>query len=192
MIDPHFGNVRKLRKSFNEIGHAHELTFSCYHRYPLLAKDRTRKWLVDSIYQARETCGFDLWAYVIMPEHAHLLVLLRFDDYDIAAILKSIKQPVARKAMNYLRSSAPEWLEKLQVVLPSGKIEHHFWQSGGGYDRNIYHARTAWTSVDYLHLNPVRRGMVATATDWIWSSARCYAGMDGVVLPVDGRPPDPS
>jgi putative transposase len=190
MIDPVFHNARKLRRPFNAPGHAHELTFTCYHRYPLLARDRTRQWLIDSIRAARETCGFDLWAYVIMPEHAHILLMPRSEQYDIARILKSIKQPVARKAMNYLRANAPHWMERLRVVETNGQVEHHFWQTGGGYDRNIVKGATAWAAVDYLHLNPVRRGLVATPTEWIWSSARCYAGMDGVVLPADDRPPD--
>jgi putative transposase len=29
--------------------------------------------------------------------------------------------------------------------------------------------------VDYIHLNPVRRGLVAAPDDWTWSSARHYA-----------------
>jgi putative transposase len=126
-----------------------------------------------------------------MPDHAHVLIHPTGDDYDIAAILKSIKQPVARRATNFLREHAPQWLERLKVVRPSGRTEHHFWQAGGGYDRNIFGAQAAWGSVDYLHLNPVRRGLVASPTDWPWSSARCYAGWTDVPLQADDRPPDP-
>ena len=43
------GRVRKRRESSNEPGQAHELTFSCYRRMPLLSKDRTRQWLVDAL-----------------------------------------------------------------------------------------------------------------------------------------------
>jgi putative transposase len=188
--DPKYGNVHKQRRTFNEAGHAHELTFTCHRRLPLLSKDRTRNWFIESLDQARRNWEFDLWAYVVMPEHAHVLILPRRDDYDIASILKSIKQPVARRAANYLREHAPQWLEKLKVVRPTGRTELRFWQQGGGYDRNIIESKTAWHSVEYIHLNPVRRGLANHPTEWTWSSARAYAGLDGVLLDVE-RPPDP-
>jgi putative transposase len=67
----------------------------------------------------------------------------------------------------------------------------HFWQPGGGYDRNIDNAKVAWASVHYIHANPVRRGLVAHPTDWEWSSARWYAESEDVVLAMDACPPDP-
>ena len=39
--------------------------------------------------------------------------------------------------------------------------------------------------IDYLHNNPVRRGLVGEATDWPWSSARFYAGMNEAALEMD-------
>lgn len=154
------GTVRKLRGSHNDPGQAHELTFSCYHGLPLLGKDRTRQWFVDALDQARRKLDLELWAYVIMPEHAHVLLLPRTTDYEVGRILKAIKQPVGQRAIRSLRTDAPEHLAKLRVNRTSGRVEHRFWQQGGGYDRNMHDARTAWASVNYLHDNPVRRGLV--------------------------------
>jgi hypothetical protein len=39
--------------------------------------------------------------------------------------------------------------------------------------------------IDYLHANPVRRGLVSKAEDWEWSSARWYAGMRPVKIEMD-------
>ena len=50
---------------------------------------------------------FDLWAYVLMPEHVHLLIYPKADDYSISAILTDIKQPVTRKALKYIRTHSP-------------------------------------------------------------------------------------
>jgi putative transposase len=190
MLDPNSGQFRKLRRAFNEQGHAHELTFSCYKRLPLLSRDRTRRWFIEAMDAARRRWDFELWAYVIMPEHAHALLFPRSDVYNISDILKAIKQPVARQAIDWLRANAKDWLRRLQVVRPGGRVEYHFWQEGGGYDRNIFEPGVAWASADYLHMNPVRRKLVTVPTDWRWSSARCYAGLDGVELAVDDRPPD--
>jgi len=153
-----------------------------------LKKDRTRLWFIDALKKARDTHGLDLWAYVIMPEHAHVLLFPRWEGYSLPAILKSIKQSVARRAVLYLRRERPERLRDLEVRWPSGRVEHRFWQQGGGYDRNVVDVNTAWKVVRYIHANPVRRGLVAGDVDWPWSSAGFYAGVENVLLEMDGCP----
>jgi len=165
------GTIRKLRRNWNEVGHAHELTFCCRHRLPLLSKDRSRRWLIEALAAAREVHDVELWAYVIMPEHVHVLLWPRPPNYDVAPIRKTIKQSVARRAIGYLRANAPQWLERLLV---------------------IEREEAAWTVVEYIHANPVRRGLVATPTEWPWSSARWYAGEPEVLLAMDGCPTGPA
>ena len=77
------GRVRKTRVRHNESSHAHELTISCNHGIPLLSKDRSRQWLSEALDLARKRWSFELWAYVIMPEHAHVLIWPRLAEYDI-------------------------------------------------------------------------------------------------------------
>ena len=185
------GTIRKLRRNWNEVGHAHELTFCCRHRLPLLSKDRSRRWLIEALAAAREVHDVELWAYVIMPEHVHVLLWPRHPNYDVALIRKTIKQSVARRAIGYLRANAPQWLERLLVV-ERGRRFHRFWEAGGGYDRNVEREEAAWIVVEYIHANPVRRGLVATPTEWPWSSARWYAGEPEVLLAMDGCPTGPA
>ena len=184
------GTSTKLRRSINEPGHAHALTFSCYQKLPLLSKDRTRCWLIEAIDAARRTLELELWAYVIMPDHAHVMLLPLRDDYRMSDILKAIKQPVARQAIAYLKRNDPAFLNRLQFPNSNGRVNHRFWQAGGGYDRNITNAQMAWNLVTYIHENPVRRGLVDTQTDWIWSSAQWYEGSSDVPLSMDACPPD--
>jgi len=49
------------RQSFNDPGHAHYLTFTCFRRRQLLTDDQTRAWLAQSIDQARRIHGFKWW-----------------------------------------------------------------------------------------------------------------------------------
>jgi hypothetical protein len=65
---------RKTCKRYNNPGEAHALTFSCFPRQAFLRKDGSRQWLIDGIDRARRKLHFHVWAYVIMPERAHLLV----------------------------------------------------------------------------------------------------------------------
>jgi putative transposase len=177
---------------YNTPGEAHELTFSCFRGLPLLDNSLTREWLVDALARARLIQGFQLWGYVIMPDHVHALLLPSAPHCNIAKILASIKQPVARRAMNFLREHKAPLLKQLEVVWPDGRIEHRFWQQGGGYDRNILSHKTAWFSIEYMHFNPVRRGLTRTTTEWIWSSARWYAGLGDAVLSMDMPPERPA
>jgi len=161
---------RKSVKRLDIPGHAHELTFSCYGRKPFLRSDRTRRYLVNAITKAKVKHHFDLWAYVIMPEHVHLLIWPRHDDYSIAGILRSIKQSVSRRAVEYLKRHNPAGLS----VLTTGQkyTPYRFWLPGGGYDRSICNPESYGKVMDYIHRNPVKRGSVSSPQEWYWSSAQ--------------------
>ncbi|MEM9111409.1 MAG: hypothetical protein AAGC72_15465 [Planctomycetota bacterium] len=161
------------RRNYNLPGHAHELTFSCYRGYPFLDADRTRNWLAKSVDHACAKHGFRLWAYVFMPEHVHLFVWPEDRDYDIARFRGAVKEPVGRQAIRYMQEHSPGWLERI-TRQRRGRAERLFWQPGGGYDRNIDNTQTIRPVIDYIHLNPVRRGLAEKPGDWAWSSANWY------------------
>lgn len=62
---------------------------------------------------------------------------------------------------------------------------YRFWLDGRGYDRNIHIGDTIWRSVDYIHMNPVRRGLVARPEDWLWSSYRDWHNLGTSPIPVN-------
>jgi len=174
---------RKRCHRYNFVGNAHELTFGCFRNRPFLSKDRTRGYLVEAIDTAKQRHEFDLWAYVFMPEHVHLLIYPREEAYSIAAILRSIKQPVARRAMIYLRERNPRglaWLATGQAGVP-----YRFWRAGGGYDRNMTCVQTIVKAAKYIHANPVRRGLVVNPSEWTYSSARDWQTGTSSLLPID-------
>ncbi len=177
------GRVSKRCKRYNTPGQAHELTFSCFQRRPLLSSKRTCEWLVDAIVQARSKYEFSLWGYVFMPEHVHLLISPQADSPDISGILQAIKQPVSFKAVGYLRREKPEELS--QLATGQKAQAYRFWQKGGGYDRNICSMDTILAVIKYIHQNPVRRGLVSVAGQWYYSSATCWAGRGEGPLAVD-------
>jgi hypothetical protein len=59
---------------------------------------------------------------------------------------------------------------------------------------NLIHRRRVMESIDYLHNNPVRRGLVESAISWRWSSLRRYTEKNPVEDPdlpvVHGLPPE--
>ena len=104
-----------------------------------------------------------------MPNHFHILIAPGFKEYSISDILKSIKQPVARKAINYLKDFNPVILKYLETRLD--RPRYRFWQDGGGYDRLLDTSASVQEVTEYIHMNPTVKGLVEKAEDWYWSSA---------------------
>jgi putative transposase len=141
--------------------------------------------VVDAMERARERLDLALWAYVVMPEHVHLLMRPRGASYEMRAILAALKRPVAAAAKTFLqRSGESTWMERLTVRYPTRSV-FRFWQPGGGFDHNIFREKTVLSVIQYIHANPVRRGLVADPLDWEWSSARFWEGRRDVALGMD-------
>jgi putative transposase len=129
------------------------------------------RWLTDAIQEARQKQSFWLWAFVFMPEHAHIILYPFVPEYNMGRILETIKRPVGRRAIAYLNEWQSPWLARL-TRRRGKRTERLFWHSGGGYDRNITAPGTLLRMIDYTHENPLRRGLVTKSGDWHWSSVR--------------------
>ncbi len=182
------------RRRFENRNHARYITCSCFRRRPFLSRDRSRQWLIEAIERARQLHQFDLWAWVIMPEHIHLLLFPKPGGPALGPILQSIKQPIAKRALKWVRTNSPRALGPFEDRRPDGSVVHRFWQRGGGYDRNLWSPNEIWEKIDYIHENPVRRGLCDRPEEWPWSSARYFLDRQAGPLTIDRAriPPRPS
>ncbi|USN98254.1 MAG: transposase [Phycisphaeraceae bacterium] len=180
----------KTRKRHESPNHARMLNFACYRNRPFLRSDRACRWMIDAISRARQAHQFRLWAFVIMPDHVHLLIWPRGT---VPPIMQAIKQSVSRRAVSWTRKHAPEYLNRLAVTGPNGKVSYRFWQRGGGYDRNLWESVHIWEAIDYIHMNPVKAGLCDGPWDWPWSSAVGFQerGAGPVDLDLETIPPRP-
>ena len=170
---------RKRIKHYHDPGHCHELTFSTYRQLPLLTNDSWRNLLGEAIDRAIVRHGYQLTAFVFMPEHVHLLVFPSSDASTIDLLLRAIKRPFSFRIKRLLASENSPLVHRLTVRQRPGIETFRFWQEGPGYDRNLDQPATVLAAIDYFHLNPVRRGLVERAVDWPWSSARWYQDLSG-------------
>jgi putative transposase len=165
-------------------GDAHHLTFSCFRCLPLFSRELSRLWMCDAIELGRQRGLYDLWAYVIMPEHVHM-VLLPHPDVTMSRILTTVKQSVSKRAIIWLGQNARRFLKQLQDIQPNGKRSHRFWRRGGGYDRTLRTMADIYENIEYVHNNPVRRGLAKSAIDWSWSSCRAWESGDNTPIAID-------
>ncbi len=168
---------RKQVKHYDDPGQGHELTFSCYKRLPLLDDEHRCQELSVAVDRAVRRHGFSLLAFVFMPEHVHLIVLPEEPTARISDLLFAIKRPVSYRIKQDLLARESPRLKQLTIRERPGKTAFRFWQEGPGYDRNIVDQGSLSKMIDYVHLNPVRRGLVDHPAEWKWSSWRHYEGV---------------
>ncbi len=95
------------------------------------------------------------------------------------------KRPVSDAARGCLEQMEDDkWLTRLSVDYPSRRV-FRFWQPGGGFDPNVFREKTVPAVIDYIHANPVRRGLVAQPIHWERSSARFWEAWPNVPLRRD-------
>ncbi len=139
-------------KRFHQAESLHFITFSCYHRLPYLA-DPTSKTLTEQILErTRARHQARIYAYVLMPEHLHLL----------------INEPPAILLDQFLKSFKQETSRRLKGT------RKQFWQTRY-YDKNIRGPEALSEVIQYIHQNPVARGLVSNPEAYPWSSYRHYA-----------------
>jgi putative transposase len=92
-------------KRFHHSRQLHFITFTCYHRAPLLATAAARGLVEQTLERVRRWYGFCVYAYVIMPEHLHLLIS-EPERGDISVAVQMLKQIVARSLGGAFGSAA--------------------------------------------------------------------------------------
>jgi putative transposase len=144
-------------KRYQHLGDEHFVTFSCYRRHAYLRAPVARDLFEDALERIRGRFEFEVVGYVVMPEHVHLLVSEPLQE-SLAGGLQALKLSVARQS-----------------------DQGRFWQTRY-YDFNVYSDDKRTEKLDYMHWNPVKRGLVDRMEDWKWSSYRFYrTGEEGRV-----------
>ncbi len=138
-------------KRFHESGQSHFLTFSCYQRQRKFASPDTYNLFLECLERMRLRFKMRIYGYVVMPEHVHLL-------------LSEPASETLADAMHFLKLSFTK------------RLRHtgSFWQKRY-YDRNVRDAAEFDEKLGYIHLNPVKRGLVKDPAEWEWSSFRHYS-----------------
>jgi putative transposase len=173
--------MRNPLKRYYGWGNLHFVTFSCYRRRPLLGTARSRDCFVKILDLVRSKRNFLLLGFVVMPEHVHLLVS-EPPGSNPSVALQVPKQQVSR-SLRKKRKRPPEG--QLRLKFPETQMdEKHFWQRRF-YDFNVWSERNFKEKLNYMHANPVKRGLVLHPKDWPWSSWRHYALGEMGLIPVN-------
>jgi REP element-mobilizing transposase RayT len=163
---------RKLLKRREDDGIARFLTFSCRHKLPFLSNPRIATLAAQRLAATCERFEVRLIAWAFMPDHAHIILIPPSDpERKISQFLESFKKSVASRVLAHWRKLQAPILDR---IWNEARGRPQFWEPGGGFDRNVRDEEELSKEIRYVHQNPVKAGLCASATDWPFSSARWW------------------
>jgi putative transposase len=157
------------------VGGVRFLTFSCFKRLPLLGHAKIRDLFAVQLEEVRRKYCLRIFAWVVMPEHVHLLIAPDMEESSIVRPIWDLKRSVAKLVIARWRELDAPILSKIA----DSRGQACFWLRGGGYDRNIVSSEEFEEKARYIHMNPVKRGLVVKPEDWAWSGAGWRRGDRG-------------
>ena len=189
----------KRLKRYYGAGHLHFITCSCYQRRPLLGRarvhpervhrERTRNLFVRILDETRDRYRFSLVGYVAMPDHIHLLMSEPAVGTP-STVMQVLKQRVSRRlrrkrpTLRTAKGGPPTKARQLRLWDDEAPELPRFWQRRF-YDFNFWSHKKRKEKLDYMHSNPVKRGLARRPQDWPWSSYAFYAGGAKPLLGID-------
>jgi putative transposase len=143
--------------------------------------------LLDSILFCENEKGLIVYAWCLMTNHVHLIIGRKNAEQKIEDIIRDLKKYTSVHICRAIESNQHEsrklWMMNIFSIAADESRKHQkykFWQDG-------YHPVELFTNdmidqrLNYIHENPVRAGVVENAEDYLYSSARNYAGKKGLL-----------
>ncbi len=178
-------------KHYDHDGRARFVTFCTQRRLPILTNDLFRGIVLDELFAFCKASHIRLLAYLIMPEHVHLVVVPP-ETLKLGPAIGNLKRNIAKRIVAKLRKSHSDLIPALEVVR-GGERRIAFWLKRC-FDRNCRTEEFVWKCVNYCHWNPVKRKLVGSPDKWRWSSYPLYLEVPNRLLEIDvstaGKAPD--
>ena len=171
----------RSRYAIRETQAPHFLTCTIINWIPLFTRPQTVDIILNALQYRQQHNGWKVYGYVILENHLHLVV----QADDLLAELPLFKSYTARQLIDYLKEChAERVLKQMAFFRKAHKLDREYqcWEEGS-HPQLIQNAEMLRQKLDYIHFNPVKRGYVDKPEHWRYSSARNYAGLDGL-MPV--------
>ena len=151
----------------------------------IFSRQRYRDIIIESLKYCRENKGLHVVGWVIMSNHLHLIVFT--ESLELSDVLRDFKKFTANKILESIKQepeSRREWLLHIFTYFASvnpNNRNYQIWQQDN-HPIALWTLPVIWQKLDYIHLNPVRAGIVSDTTHYIYSSASdYYTGKKGLL-----------
>ena len=142
-------------------------------RLPVFRTDEIKLVTCAALDEARQSGKFALYAYVVMPDHLHLITDSVLPPSKTLHFINGI---TGRRTIDYLKEQLYESsLKKLQHEIGPRRYGYSLWDHHPNA-RLLLSESMLMERVNYTHQNPVRAGLVSHPEEYRWSSVRCWSG----------------
>jgi len=149
------------------------LTAVAKDRLPVFRTDAIKITTCNALDEARKSAGFSVYAYVIMPDHLHMITDRILEP---SVILRYINGITSRRVIDHLKEHGHNAsLQKLRHETKEREYRYSLWD----HHSNVFSITSEdmlMQKVNYIHQNPVRARLVEKAEDYLWSSVRWWKG----------------
>lgn len=140
-------------------------------RLPVFQTDKMKDVVCKAIDEARTSSGIFIFAYVIMPDHFHIVTN---GEVKPSRILRFLNGVTARRVIDYLKENEfTSSLEKLKQFEKKRGYKYSLWEHHSD-TFTITSESMFMQKVNYIHLNPVRAKLVENMDDYLYSSVRIW------------------
>lgn len=156
------------------------LTLTVIHWIDVFSRREYRDIIVDALNYCCQSKGLDVYAWVIMTNHLHLVAGCR-KPHGMSAFLRDFKKFTSKKiveAIQQIPESRRDWLlDKFSFeARRSGRAKDYKLWTDGNHAIDLDHGGIdMMRKIDYIHQNPVRAGIADDPSAYIYSSATDYA-----------------
>jgi REP element-mobilizing transposase RayT len=140
--------------------------------------------LLDSFRYCQLNKNLQIFAYVVMSNHVHLIA--NSSDGELSNVLRDLKKYTSRNILLQVESgkeSRKEWLlNRFEFAgqKHSRNEKYQFW-THENHAVYLYSPAFIREKLTYIHNNPVRAGIVEKPEDYLYSSARNYSCIQGIL-----------
>lgn len=163
------------------------VTFTVIFWIDIFTRRVYRDIVLDSFKFCQQNKGLVIHAWVIMSNHIHMIIS-RNDKYLLQEIVRDFKKYTARNIIEEIENSEEESRKKwlLWMMAAAGRRNsrnetYQFWQQHNK-PIELYSAPVIEQKLDYIHQNPVKAGIVLSAEEYYYSSAKNYYGLEHEAL----------
>jgi len=159
------------------------VTFTIVEWMPVFIEEATCKIFTESLNFSIKNKRLGVNAYVIMPTHMHAVVFDKDFDYErLKHTLDDLRKFTGRQLLDYADANLPNPFGETFRENAKEDRQRKFWQSTQ-HPEGIFTEKFYRQKFNYIHLNPVRKGLVRAAVDWRFSSAGYWLDMDAGQVP---------
>ena len=170
--------MRTRYKIYEQKG-IHFITSSIVGWIPIFTKEKYFDIIIKTLKYSKQYKKLHILSYVIMDNHIH--AILSCDN--LSKFMKEFKSYTAKEIIRNLGDDNNILiLKKLRNYKKRGKTESRYqvWQEGF-HPQEILNEEILKQKIEYIHNNPLRRGLVERPEQWIYSSASNYILGTGLI-----------